>query len=233
MKSQILDWDSTFFGFRVAKIDLTDFQEDYLKTKLNQLKTEAIQLVYLATNKPIEASQLIGIGAKLVDLKTTYWVDLSILENNTGTEDVVEWQTHHGNLEDLALQSGEYSRFKVDPRFPIEKFRDLYLAWIRKSLSKEYATDVFVICENGKAIGFVTLNEQKDYGEIGLIAVDSNFRGRRIGQRLVRVAQKIMLQKGYSRMQVVTQGDNIPACQLYEKCGFAVLKQEWFYHIWV
>ncbi len=45
-------------------------------------------------------------------------------------------------------------------------------------------------------------------------------------------AEKWFSNSGYKSIQVVTQGDNIPACKLYESCGYTIESVELFYHIW-
>ena len=69
--------------------------------------------------------------------------------------------------------------------------------------------------------------------DIGLIAVNRNYRGKRFGEMLVRHAQYWFINNGYNIGQVVTQGTNIPACNLYKKCGYSVEKVEYFYHFWL
>ena len=63
-------------------------------------------------------------------------------------------------------------------------------------------------------------------------AVDSIFRGKGIGRILFENAEKWAFENGYNEIQIVTQGDNKPACSLYESLGYKVDSMEYFYHIW-
>lgn len=137
------------------------------------------------------------------------------------------------DLEALAIQSGPYSRFSVDPKLPEEKFIELYKIWINRSLKKEIADEVLVIREGENVVGMVTLGEKDGKGDIGLIAVERDRRGRKYGEALVRAAQCWFIRRGYEFGQAVTQGGNIPACSLYKKCGYSVEKVEYFYHFWL
>lgn len=47
----------------------------------------------------------------------------------------------------LALNSGEFSRFKLDPLFSAELFEKLYTRWITRSVRKEIAWQVLVAKE--------------------------------------------------------------------------------------
>jgi dTDP-4-amino-4,6-dideoxy-D-galactose acyltransferase len=79
----------------------------------------------------------------------------------------------------------------------------------------------------------VTLGEKEKRADIGLIAVNTNYRGKKIGETLVRASQMWSIEQGYKFAQVVTQGSNAAACSLYKKCGYALEKVEFFYHFWL
>lgn len=79
----------------------------------------------------------------------------------------------------------------------------------------------------------VTLGVKNGRGDIGLFAVDPSMRRRNLGVALVRAAQEWTRRKGLRFAQVVTQGKNIAACRLYEKCGYRIEKVDFFYHFWL
>ena len=137
------------------------------------------------------------------------------------------------DFKELAVQSGVFSRFSVDPDFPGEKFIALYTLWIRKSIHKEIADEVLVIREGEKAAGMVTLDHKDGKGDIGLLSVSQECRGKKYGEMLVRGAQCWFMDHSCRFGQVVTQGDNTAACALYQKCGYSVGKVEFFYHFWL
>lgn len=70
-------------------------------------------------------------------------------------------------------------------------------------------------------------------GHIGLTGVDENYRGRGIGKKLITAAIEYFCKKSIKEIQVVTQGNNMAACKLYESCGFKVLDWIEFYHFWL
>jgi len=234
MKYQILKWDSDFFGIKVAKITEPELTEVDLSNIILDIRQKGVKLVYWAASDEYNFAK--KLGGILVDKKTTFAIDLKNLNLKDDYSDIVEAYSPDMNtreLKDLAIQSGKYSRFAVDPNFKREKFIALYETWIKQSISKEIAKEVLVIRESNKIVGMITLGEKNGKGDIGLLAVDHSCRGKKYGKALVISAQQWFITNEYSLGQVVTQGLNIPACNFYKKCGYSVGKIEYFYHFWL
>lgn len=136
-------------------------------------------------------------------------------------------------LEQLALAAGGYSHFRMDPKFPRELFFKIYHEWIKNSVNKSVASDIIAIKDHDKVVAMTTLGAKNNRGDIGLLAVDANFRGKNFGTKIVVAAQMYFISQGFTLAQVVTQVDNTPARRLYEKCGFRPEKLENFYHFWL
>lgn len=236
LEYQILDWDSNFFGFSVARINNPNLAKEKLVNSLSDLSLKGIKLIYWPASNEYSENEITDLGGSLVDLKTTFKMDFDGVnpEDFISTDEVEAYSDSmpFESFEELAVQSGEYSRFAVDPRIPREKFFELYRIWIARSLKKEIAREVLVLRESNRVVGMVTLGEKDGRGDIGLIAVDASSRGKSYGEKLVRSAQRWFIKNGYTVGQVVTQGNNIPPCMLYKKCGYSVEKVEYFYHFW-
>jgi len=236
MQYQILDWDTDFFGMVVARITEPTLNEQELADILFELKAKNAALVYWPSNREFQKDAIKRLGGNLVDKKTTFVMDFGSLNfEEIISTDIVEFYTEsmsHKEIEDLAIQSGEYSRFAVDRNIPRDKFVALYSIWINRSLRKEIAEEVLVIREGERVVGMVTLGNKNGRGDIGLIAVDKDHRAKKYGEKLVRAAQHWFVKNGYEFGQVVTQGMNLPACNLYKKCGYSVENEEYFYHFW-
>lgn len=237
MLSQILDWDSDFLGVKVARINQSHLDTQELSDILTELQQRRVRLVYWSSDRECENTMIKKFCGNLTDRKTTFAIDFCSQDfNKLLPNDIVEPFADSmsvADLEGLAIQSGEYSRFAVDPNLPKDKFVSLYKIWINRSLRKEIASEVLVIRDGDKIAGMVTLGEKNGRGDIGLIAVDSNFRGRKYGEKLVRAAQRWFVEHGYEYGQVVTQGQNMSACNLYHKCGYSIEKTEFFDHFWL
>ena len=239
---EILDWDTNFFGFTVARILPCRLSEKELCEILEDMKRNNVRLAYWASDPEDEVSQTCArnSNAILVDRKTTYLIesrDINLRSSLMCTSELLvdEYLELRSTpeLEDLAVQAGLYSRFKLDMLIPENKFVELYKIWIRRSVNKDIARKVFVARRDGKIAGMVTVGEKDGRADIGLIAVDASLRGKNAGIALVQVAQAWGVREGYPSAQVVTQGDNIPACRFYEKCGYRVDKVENIYHFWI
>ena len=237
MEYQILDWDSDLFGVKVARIADPSLPTEKLTDLLSVLKQQCVKLVYWSSGRECDDDEAKRLCGHLVDTKTTFAMDFRSLNlDDFNSIDIVEAYSQSmpiADIEDLAIQSGEYSRFAVDPNLPREKYLALYKIWINRSLDKEIASEVLVIQEAGRVVGMVTLGEKNRRGDIGLIAVGTSYRGKKYGYKLVRAAQRWFVKNGYIFGQVVTQGMNIPACNLYKKCGYSIEKIEYIYHFWL
>ena len=133
----------------------------------------------------------------------------------------------------MAIQIGIHSRFGVDPKISKKTFHKLYHTWIKNSVRGTAADKVFVIREKNKIVGMITLISKNGRGDIRLVAVDAKCRGKKLGTSLIYAALKYFIKKDYTKAQVVTQKSNVPACHLYEKCGFHREKIDNFYHFWL
>lgn len=236
MQYQILDWDTDFFGLKVARITEPTLEEQELSEIISDLKAKGVNLVYWSSSREIEEVILKQYDGILADKKITFTIDLESLNYKKHiSTDIVEafkQSMRISDIQNLAFQSGEHSRFVVDNKIPREKFLGLYSTWIRRSLNKEISEEVFVIRDGKRVVGMVTLGNKNGRGDIGLLAVDRNYRGKQYGQKLVHASQLWFINSGYQFSQVVTQGANIPACNLYKKCGYSVEAVEYFYHFW-
>lgn len=226
---QLLSWDSDFFGFNVARIN--QFDDDSTVPLLEELYNEDVELAYYSASqeKNIPANPFYNV--KMVDIKTTYIkkvggkkVEVPMIISYTEKEPGEQ-------LKRLSVQSGVYSRFNVDEQIGHEKFVSLYTQWIIQSVNKTIAEEVLVYHLNDTIAGFVTLGIKNNRADIGIIAVDEGFRGKGIGKALMLQGESYFVDK-QEMIQVVTQGNNLPACKLYESCGYTIEKTEFFYHLW-
>lgn len=228
-----LEWDSSFFGFNVVRVDANIDNENDWELLCSQLLANDIKLAYYTSEQLLSCGENTSYKAYLADRKLTFYKKANA---NAGVPDThIQPYTAPeptGELIRLAIESGVYSRFNIDKHFEPGKFESLYELWIRKSVDKSIAREVLVYNVNQQIAGFVTLGEKQGRGDIGIIAVDENFRGQGIGRKLMLAAEDWFLKNNFSELQVVTQGDNAPACRLYESCGYERESMLYFYHLW-
>jgi len=242
MDYKLLELDTELFGFKVAKILLPQLSLVELQTILNELHKQNIRLVYWPSDSTDEKSQQAAkkLGGFLGSEHITYLLDLKTLDPYPLVAPEVEVYERRLKpaptdieLEQLAVLAGTYSHFNTDPNFSKELFLKLYHVWIENSVNGSVASRILVIRNNNKIVGMITLGTKNNRGDIGLLAVNANFRGKNFGAKLVSAAQAYFIELGFFQAQVVTQKANVPACRLYEKCNFHQEKIENFYHFWL
>lgn len=222
-----LKWDSEFFGFKVGKLNYTD------ESSLGELEVSGNKLIYLFSDKIIPQ-----LASCLVDKKATYIQELSS-ENLMNIESIQinEFDpkiNSYSDLLELAFESGIYSRFYTDKNFINNEFRRLYKRWIDNSLEGLSNYKIFVAEDDcRKLLGFITIGSKNEHlADIGLLAVSSASRGKKIGTKLIEFSKRFAFSNNLKQIQVVTQLQNIPATILYEKTGFSLNEINYIYHIW-
>ncbi len=233
-----LPWDSTTFNYKVARIRTSAISPATLKKLLTYLKQNDYRLIYWSINPKnvflnICAEQA---GGFLADEKITYVTQLPaafLLQDTTLLVEPYSGEEPTAELQRLAWQSGNCSRFKRDSNFKNNEFEKLYTAWLRNSVAKEIAQEVLVYRQENAITGFITLKVEDSLGYINLLAVDEPARRTGIGQQLLRAACQQFYQWGCSQVQVSTQHRNRLACRFYEKNGFLLHNIENVYHFWL
>lgn len=233
MAYKYLNWDSEFFEKKIYQIDaFAEIPEGEWEAVIKEKPDLIYCIIETPSLKTIEFMQ--GHGAILYDNKIKYLKQgftESASKNNQFHFESTSLLTE--DLEAMVYQSGSFSRFNLDPRLS-PKFKDLYKEWIVGSLNKKLADEVLLAKDNkGQSVGFITLSIKEGIGNIGLIAVSEHFRGQGVGKLLIQKADNFFREKQASAATVVTQIDNIPACRLYEKMGYTIVKNESIFHYYL
>lgn len=233
-----LDWDSDFFGFKVARIAFNQYSDDEFKCIISNLKKEGYRLAYFMVpekNKDL-FSLALSYGGFHADEKVTFLKSTQLGVPFDGAPTIPTFSITGGFTEELsklAIESSIFSRFRIDPHFPSQSCDRLYKLWMERSLKREIAIDVLGI-KNGESLaGAVTVGLYEGRGNIGLISVMESSRGLGIGKALLLGAERRVIAEGLPLIQVVTQGKNLAACRLYEKCNYVKEKTENVFHFWM
>lgn len=238
---QLLEWDSNFLGFLVGKLVAQQVSTTSLSVLVDQSRATGIRLIYMAVD-PADGAMAAAahqVGARLVDQKMTFCRETSMPlpagqapESREGA--VFSTAIFTPALEELAWQSGEFSRFRRDGRFAAGVFQNLYSQWLRASLTGALARTVLAYSlPKGGEVGLLTLGQQEGLAHIGLLAVATTARRQGIGHLLIETARQKAHRWGCPTLQVVTQRANEPACRFYAQCGFEVVREEHIYHLWL
>ncbi len=230
-KIEKLEWDSNQFQISVGKFEIKD--ENSKNTFVNEvLKNELkFDLIYVFDYTCSE-NLLFKLAKNIVDEKVTFYQSLKddiIYTRDVNILSILNTPLTN-KIQDLAFQSGEFSRFRIDPKIGIDNFEKLYKIWIENSLNGNNAFEVLSYIENNEILGIITLGIKNNIGDIGLLAVDTNTRGKSIGSKLLEFAFSIFQEKNINEVQVVTQKNNKIACNFYLKNNFKFQSQVNIYH---
>ena len=225
-----LSWDSDFFGLRIGRVDIL-ISDDWLSLQGMLLEPIPFDLLYVfdKTN-----NVTIIDDAKLVDTKVVYGKMLHpSLRNQSPNVHFYDDSLPDRDLYSLALISGQFSRYKLDSRFPKGSYERLYRKWIENSVNGTLADMVLYYSNAINKKGMVTVCRNGEQANIGLIAVDPVSQGQGIGTELVMAAEQWLQLRGVKYFEVATQNNNISGCRFYEKIGFRRISETNIYHIWL
>jgi len=230
-----LSWDSNFFKFPIARIEPKKSSD--LFDILKELKQQKYYLAYLFVDEKHDEmhAQALRENGILVDKKISFHTKPKNNKQNQITNNVRvnSCKEINNELIDLALLSGEYSRFKTDKNFEQGTFEQLYYTWLKNSIFGELS-DYFITYHSKLLLqGFVTLKIHEDEAKIGLMSVAPTAQGKGIGTLLLNKVFQLCVERKINEIQVITQLDNIQACGFYKKNGFTKLKLEHVFHFWL
>jgi ribosomal protein S18 acetylase RimI-like enzyme len=231
-----LPWDTQFFGLRVARVrghTLTPARAAAIEAWSRRTGTSRLYFL-AAADDPATLRAAEAAGFHLAEIRMTFERELG---------DIVPLAPSHVRpytpadlpaLRELARKSYTDSRFYQDPRIPRDKADELFDLWTQR-LARESPAGLLVAETAGRVAGYVACDASpadERTGRIVLIAVEEAARGQGLGRELVESAIAWAAARGLARMEVVTQGRNVPAQRLYQRCGFVTRSVQLQYHKW-
>lgn len=234
---QFLEWDSDFFGVRIARIETTTPDLRDLENILEWSNANKIQCIY-ALSSPSDTNTnylLENSGFRTVDIRVT--LDIKIPKN------AIPWKSDANcirlvneqdipALKSIASKNHQDSRFYCDGNFSHDRCNNLFETWIEKSCH-DYADAVLVVDMEGTAIGYLSCHLKNNIGNIGLVGIHADYHGRGYGQLLLQNAINWFSSQGIENIEVVTQGANIGAQRLYQQKGFKTKSVQLWHHYWI
>lgn len=235
-----LDWDSSFFGFNIGRINIDSGQ---LRPKtLDEAIAKAcacnVKCLYLEI--PFSDPEVLAYcsekGFLLVDFKTTLNKILINREEGGVRHSNITYELkdeYYSFLKKIVEQISRKSRYAYDPGFGQERSFQLYEEWLKKSFCKKYCDDFIVCIKDQKPVGFLTLKNKNGQAFIDLLGVLNNYRRKGIGGSLIKEAERKLLKAEHKTVKVVTQGHNISALRTYQNENFKIEAINIFYHKWI
>lgn len=230
----ILEWDTDFFGLRIATLPPGPLTETSLSRIVEWCRAERVACLYAlsSTDDPTSVRLLEDAGGRVVDVRMTFARELPGSPPRAKVPARGSLVSDIPALRELARASHTSSRFWADLNFPRERCAELYATWIEKSC-RGWADQVFVAEVDGQPAGYLSCHLRADgRGEIGIVAVAPAAQGRGLGGSLLDTALSWFAEKGCRHITVVTQGRNASAQRLYQSRGFLTANVQVWHHLW-
>ena len=231
---QILEWDSQFFRKRIARLQGSLLTAETIQQAETWCREQGVDCLYFLSSA--DDPQTI----RLVEEHDFHFVDVRLTFEHFPNKQV-DFPAHPAirlvkptdleQLKQIARGSYRVTRFYFDQNFNPAEADRLYEAWIEKSCSG-YAQAVLVYAEEERVLGFVSCHLEGAHGQIGLVGVAETARGKGVGVAAVQHSLNWFAGQGVTTVEVFTQGRNIAAQRLYQRCGFLTEKMELWYHRW-
>jgi dTDP-4-amino-4,6-dideoxy-D-galactose acyltransferase len=238
---EILDWDSTFFGCRIARFRPERCLPEDRAAIAAECDARDIACVYLLVDASDTASidNLQQMRAHLTDTRITFGTAVPrTVEAAPSRHGAVLVRPAIGAdidaLAGIASVSHRDTRFHADRHFNSARCDRLYEVWIENSC-RGFA-DVVLVAEdvNGRLAGYVTCHKSTgtDRGHIGLFAVGADAQGRGVGSALLQGALDWCQASDVREMTVATQLRNLRAVQFYARRGLLLTSAALWFHFW-
>jgi dTDP-4-amino-4,6-dideoxy-D-galactose acyltransferase len=235
---QYLDWDSNFFGYRIARITVDRLSQETIEPIMAWCNSHHIDCLYFLADALDAATARLAEDNRFrfVDIRATFEKQFQgeLVGGDRVFQGVIRLSTPDDipALRAIARVGHRDSRFYYDSNFPVALSDALYETWIEKSCNG-YANAVLVAQVQGHAAGYVSCHLlDQTRGQIGLVGVSADWQGNGLGQELVNESLRWFIQQGVTRITVVTQGRNSQAQRLYQRCGFLIRSLQLWYHRW-
>lgn len=233
MSISFLQWDSDFFEYGVARLHINnEIEIDAIKRELIKFKNSDLDVLYIYTkhNSNEIISFLSSIGAVLYDHKVSFKKEILTKDIEASKIAVTELKHLTQEAVTLAVSSGVYSRFYLDPRFR-PKQPLLYRQWISNCFEQKNSR-VFGIVKDDILSAIAGVSVSGGVGHLELIAVSQNYRRHGFAKRLIKAAEQFYLDSNGSTAEVVTQLNNTAACSTYQSCGYIIAETVDVWHLW-
>jgi ribosomal protein S18 acetylase RimI-like enzyme len=131
----------------------------------------------------------------------------------------------------IAYRTFTLDRFHRDRRFSGDKASERYSYWVNNSYHS--GEDVLILDGDGAILGFAVVGFTGDGASIGLIGMDDVYKGRGLGMNLLAATCQYVRDKGAKELSTTVSLNNIPALNLYSKCGFKFRDPVYVLHKWM
>jgi dTDP-4-amino-4,6-dideoxy-D-galactose acyltransferase len=239
---QFLDWDTEFFGHRIAKINAQLLEPDSLQSVLDWCHDQSIECLYFLAES--SDPQTVWLAQQnnfhLVEIRFTLERSLKDWDPETrpraAEADVMIRFVESDDipvLQDIARTSYVDSRYYFDQNFSEENWQSYYATWVKKSCSGG-ADLALAAVKNGELIGYITglVDKENNTGIYELTGVRESARRSGVGQELFRSGLDWYVRNQVPAIWVATQGRNVTTQRMIQRHGFLTKSCQLYYHKW-
>lgn len=232
----VLDWDSEWFGVRVARLREPRLNQETLQNALSWCGDQQVDCLYfLAGLDDFETLRLAAeAGFVPVDIRVT----LSQLLEPQATEpsgpvaNVRLFRPEDRRaLKTIAGRLHTHSRFFFDVHFDRSKAKAMYERWFERCVENRHGW-ILVAEHESKPAAYSACELLGNHGRITLFGVADSAQGKGLGSTLLEATLAKLRQSLASSVSVVTQLRHLRSVQLYQKHGFRVAALQQWYHKW-
>jgi dTDP-4-amino-4,6-dideoxy-D-galactose acyltransferase len=237
---RILEWDSAFFGHRIARFQGLRCRSEELAAAIAECRARQIDCVYIlvgvADTDSIRALQ--DGRAYLADVRMTLGAGIDAAIGSAAPPEGAARvrparEPDIPALARIASVSHRDTRFYADGHFAAEQCDRLYQVWIEKSCHGDADAVLVAEDEARQPIGYVTCHGKgQPAGRIGLMAVNEDARGGGVGSALLRGAFAWFAANGVASVTVATQLRNVGALRFYGRAGLLIGSVDLWFHLW-
>jgi dTDP-4-amino-4,6-dideoxy-D-galactose acyltransferase len=238
---RFLDWDTEFFGKRIARLNGSRLYPDLAAAALEWCHRGSIDCLYFLADS--DDPQTIWLAEehhfKLVEVRYTFERSLTDWDPVSRPRDVSDVLIRAARLEDtsaiqeIARTSYIDSRFYFDPNFSEESWSRYYSTWAKKSC--EGGAELALVAERqAEVVGYITglVDRQKNEAIYELTGVRESVRRSGVGQELFRSGLDWYAAHHLPKIWVATQGRNIVTQRMIQRNGFLSKSCQLYYHKW-
>jgi ribosomal protein S18 acetylase RimI-like enzyme len=239
---ELLPWDTEFFHCRIARVCSDTLKEEQAVQIDDWSRNHRIRGLYFLSRADdpatIQTAEKHGFG--LVDIRVTF--ERVVMNSQEATPSALPagisirsvQPDDLPGLQAMARTGHGGTRFFRDSHFPRQRAEDLYSTWI--TLEAQGRAQIVLVAASvaNQPVGYVSchLNPARREGQIGLVGVSPEVRGKGIGKNLVLAAIDWFRTQEAHDVTVVTQGNNRAAQRLYQQCSFLSRDLQLWYHKW-
>lgn len=228
-----LDWDTAFFGFPCARLDLTgEVSQTALQSALDAARSYPFLCIANHGNRP-ENNRLLGLysDAFLADTNVQFEKN-GLMPTGKQTLFAADRFPEDAGLLGIARTVFTASRFVTDEKLRRARGGEVYVQWAKNAFGqsgKYYMTTK----RDGQVCGFLLFSVEASYLRLELIGVDRAAQSGGVGRLLWENLEHEAAARHKQGILVGTQLANTGAIRFYTGRGCRLVSSNTIYHRWL